>query len=88
MNRNKSIASAVAVFFTLGAGAALADHHEGSGEAAKVKCEGVNECKGHSACKTEANACAGQNGCAGKGFKMMSAAECDKAKAEMKKKDM
>ena len=89
MNRNKSIAGAVAVFFTLGASSAIAAHHEGGeSEAEKIKCEGVNECKGHSACKTEANACAGQNGCAGKGFKKMTAKECEEAKAAMEKKDM
>ena len=50
-----------------------------------VKCEGVNGCKGKGACKTAKNACKGQNGCKGQGFTEMSKADCDKAKAEMKK---
>lgn len=52
---------------------------------AKVKCEGVNACKGTSACGTSANACAGKNACKGHGFLMMTKAECDAAKAKMKK---
>jgi hypothetical protein len=41
----------------------------------------VNACKGHGECKSAQNACKGQNGCGGKGFKMMTQAECDAAKA-------
>jgi len=52
---------------------------------AKVKCEGVNACKGTSACGTAANACAGKNACKGTGFLMLSKAECDAAKAKVKK---
>lgn len=52
---------------------------------AKVKCEGVNACKGTTACGTSANACAGKNDCKGKGFLMLSKAECDTAKAKLKK---
>lgn len=52
---------------------------------AKVKCEGVNACKGQSACGTATNACQGQNTCKGKGYLMLSQAECDAAKAKMKK---
>ena len=52
---------------------------------AKVKCEGVNACKGTSACGTAANACAGKNACKGHGFLMLSKAECDDAKAKLKK---
>lgn len=52
---------------------------------AKVKCEGVNACKGTSACGTAANACAGKNACKGQGFLMLSKAECDAAKAKLKK---
>ena len=52
---------------------------------AKVKCEGVNACKGTSACGTAANACAGKNACKGHGFVMMTKAECDAAKAKLKK---
>ncbi len=52
---------------------------------AKVKCEGVNACKGTSACGTAANACAGKNACKGTGFLMLSKAECDAAKAKLKK---
>jgi hypothetical protein len=52
---------------------------------AKVKCEGVNACKGKSACGTATNACQGQNKCKGEGYLMLSQAECDAAKAKMKK---
>ena len=83
--KNVALAAAVAGPFALGAGHALADHHEGKGD--KMKCEGVNGCKGKSACKTASNACAGQNGCAGKGFMMMTQAECDAAKKNMEKKE-
>lgn len=52
---------------------------------AKVKCEGVNACKGTSACGTAAHACAGKNACKGQGFLMLSKAECDTARAKLKK---
>jgi len=52
---------------------------------AKVKCEGVNACKGTSACATANNACAGKNACKGAGMLMLSQAECDAAKAKVKK---
>jgi hypothetical protein len=54
-------------------------------EEAKVKCEGVNACKGQSACGTATNACAGQNSCKGQGYLMLTKAECEAAKAKMKK---
>ena len=56
-----------------------------SAQAAMVKCEGVNACKGQGDCKGAKNACKGQGSCKGQGFKEMSQADCDKAKAEMKK---
>lgn len=52
---------------------------------AKVKCEGVNSCKGTSACGTATNGCQGQNACKGKGYLLLSQAECDAAKAKLKK---
>ena len=52
---------------------------------AKVKCVGANACKGHSECATAKSACAGQNACKGKGYVMLTQAQCDAAKAEMKK---
>jgi hypothetical protein len=52
---------------------------------AKVKCEGANACKGKSACATAKNSCAGQNSCKGQGYVELSKAECDAAKAAMKK---
>jgi hypothetical protein len=58
----------------------------GAADEAKVKCEGANACKGKSACATAKNACAGQNSCKGQGYVELSKAECDAAKAEMKKK--
>ena len=85
-SRKTMLATAVAgLVLTAGAAWAQADGAGSTGEAAKIKCEGVNECKGHGACKTTHNACAGQNGCAGQGFMMMTPDECDQAKAAMKK---
>ncbi len=54
-------------------------------QGANVKCEGVNGCKGQGGCKSAGNECKGKNGCKGKGFTEMSKADCDKAKAAMKK---
>jgi hypothetical protein len=79
--KTTALAAAAALLFT--AGVASADHHEkAAGD--KIKCEGVNSCHGQSACKTAKNECAGKNGCAGQGFKMMTQAECDTAKAKAK----
>lgn len=52
---------------------------------AKVKCQGVNACKGQSACGGASNACQGHNKCKGEGYLMLTQAECDAAKAKMKK---
>lgn len=82
MNSRKltAIATAAALLFgTVSVTAVAADE-------AKVKCQGVNSCKGHSECATPTNACAGQNSCKGKGYKMLSKAECDAAKAALSKK--
>lgn len=81
--RNKisgaAIATAAAFLFgSVGANVAGA-------EEAKVKCEGVNGCKGKSACATATNGCQGQNSCKGHGYLLLSKAECDAAKADMKK---
>jgi hypothetical protein len=35
-------------------------------------------------CKSAKNSCKGQNSCKGEGFKSMSKADCDAAKAKMK----
>jgi len=78
--RNAVLASAVAGLFAAGVSGVAHAEDQASGE--KVKCEGVNECKGHSDCKTASNACSGQNACGGQGFKMMTAEECETAKAE------
>ncbi len=78
-NRSALVASAAAALFL--AGVAGAAHAEEGAAPAKVKCEGVNSCKGHSDCKTAGSSCKGQNSCAGKGYQMMSAAECEAAKA-------
>jgi uncharacterized membrane protein len=71
-------AAAAAVFVSGQATIATAAHHE-AGET--VKCEGVNSCKGHSECKTDHSECSGLNECAGKGWKSMTAEECETAKA-------
>ena len=80
LSKSTALASAAALLFA--AGAARADHHEGT-SAEKVKCEGVNSCKGQSGCHTAQNECAGHNACKGKGFLMMTPEECKQAKAKM-----
>ena len=80
-----ALATAAAGLFALGAtGPAKAASHAGAA-ADMVKCEGVNACKGKGGCKGAKNECKGQNACKGQGFTEMSKADCDKAKAEMKK---
>lgn len=74
-----ALATAAAVMFTT---APLTGAHA---EEAKVKCEGVNNCKNTTACKTATNECAQQNSCKGRGYLMMSKADCDAAKAKLKK---
>ncbi len=81
--RSVVVASAVASLFFAGTQGTAADD---SGMGAKVKCEGVNSCKGQSDCHSARNASKGQNGCAGQGYKFMSQAECDTAKAMLKDK--
>ena len=75
-----AMATAAAVLF---AGAPLAT--VSAADAAKVKCEGVNECKGKSACSGATHSCQGQNSCKGKGWLSLTKADCDAAKAKMKK---
>jgi hypothetical protein len=77
---NLALATAAAVMFSTAPLTAA-----NAADEAKVKCEGVNACKGTSACGTAANACAGKNACKGTGFLMMTKAECDAAKAKLKK---
>lgn len=48
-------------------------------EGDQVHCGGINACKGQADCKTASNACKGQNACKGKGFKAMSADDCEEA---------
>ncbi len=74
------IATAAALLF-----GSIAAAPVGAADEAKVKCEGANACKGKSACATAKNACAGQNSCKGQGYVSLTKAECDAAKAEMKK---
>ena len=75
-----ALATAAAVMFTTAPLTAA-----NAADEAKVKCEGVNACKGTSGCATSANSCAGKNACKGHGFLMMTKAECDAAKAKLKK---
>lgn len=80
-----ALATAAAGMFAMTAAGPVAAQY------AKVKCEGVNACKGLSDCKGEKSAsrekssCKGLNACKGQGHKEMSEADCDKAKAAMKK---
>lgn len=76
-----ALATAAAGLFSL---SAVAGDTAAAAEG-KVQCDSVNSCKGASDCKTAKSACKGQNACKGTGFKEMSKADCDKAKAEMKK---
>jgi uncharacterized membrane protein len=80
MNKRSALlaAAAAALFVSGQAGTAGANHHEAN---ETVKCEGVNSCKGQSECKTDHSECNGHNECAGKGWKSMTQAECDAAKA-------
>jgi hypothetical protein len=72
-----AIAAAAAGLFAMGhAAPVLAD------EAGKMQCEGVNSCKGKGDCKGAKNSCKGENSCKGQGFKEMSKADCEKAKAD------
>ena len=75
-----AMAAAAALLF-----ASVAAPVANAADEGKVKCEGVNACKGHSACATASNACSGQNSCKGTVYLLMSKAECDAAKAKMKK---
>jgi len=86
MNAKRAVlAAAAAALFTAGISAvpdsAKADHHE-KGE--MVHCKGVNSCKGQTDCANPGHDCSGKNACKGKGWKKMTAEECEKAKAEMK----
>jgi uncharacterized membrane protein len=81
--RTAVLAAAAGALFLSGA---VSPAFAEEGKEGKVKCEGVNSCKGHSDCKTAENACKGKNGCGGKGFKMMSQADCDAAKAKASEK--
>ena len=77
LSRVALAAAAAVMFSTVAVTTASADD-------AKVKCSGVNSCKGQSACKSANNSCKGQNSCKGTGFKMMTQAHCDAAKAKAK----
>jgi hypothetical protein len=57
-------------------------------EEAKVHCDGVNACKGESACQSAHNSCKGMNSCKGKGWLYLSKADCEAAKAKLKKEEM
>ena len=83
MNAKRAVlAAAAAALFTAGVSAepAQAGHHEKS---EMVKCKGVNGCKGQTDCGTASHDCSGKNECKGKGWKKMTAEQCEKAKAEM-----
>jgi hypothetical protein len=73
------LAAAAAALFT--AGTSTAAQAGESGEV--VHCKGVNACKGQTDCANPGHDCSGKNSCKGKGWKSMSAEECEKAKAEM-----
>jgi hypothetical protein len=74
-----ALATAAAGMFAMTAAGPVA------GQAAKIECKGVNACKSQSDCKSGSGSCKGLNACKGQGMKEMSQADCDKAKAAMKK---
>ncbi len=74
-----ALATAAAGMFAMTAAAPVA------AQGAKIHCEGVNSCKGTSDCKSAKSSCKGLNACKGQGFMSMTQAECNKAKAAMKK---
>jgi uncharacterized membrane protein len=82
--RGVVVASAVASLFLAGVRDAAKGDDAAMG--AKVKCEGVNSCKGQRDCSSVRNSCKGQNDCRGQGFKELSQAECDTARAKLKDK--
>lgn len=85
---NKKLAGAIVATAVAGlfiSGKVRAEEPKADAKAAKVHCEGVNECKGKGECKGADHGCGGKNGCKGKGVKMIPQAECDAAKAKLKK---
>jgi hypothetical protein len=81
------LASAVAGLFIAGTAHTILAAGE-NGSEAKIQCKGVNACKGKGSCKSESNSCKGKNACKGEGWVSMTKAECDAAKAQMKKGNM
>jgi len=78
------LAAAAAALFTAGVSTAPETARAGHGENGEtVHCKGVNACKGQTDCHNPGHACAGKNECKGKGWKKMTAEECEKAKAEL-----
>jgi uncharacterized membrane protein len=89
MNAKRALlAAAAAAFFTAGVtvtlGTANADSPPEKGKGETVNCMGVNGCKGQTDCANPGHDCSGKNECKGKGWKKMTAEECEKAKAGMK----
>ena len=81
MNAKRAVlAAAAAALFTAGVSAAP-DTVRAEGDT--VHCKGVNSCKGHTDCANPGHDCSGKNECKGKGWKKMTAEECEKAKADM-----
>ncbi len=77
------LAAAAAALFTSGATLMAGTAKAGDEGGKMVHCQGVNGCKGQSDCAGAGHDCSGKNACKGKGWKKMTADECDKAKAEM-----
>ena len=79
------LAATAAALFTSGVTLMASMATAGDDNAKMVHCKGVNGCKGQSDCSGAGHDCSGQNACKGKGWKKMTADECEKAKAEMDK---
>ena len=85
MNRKQGLAVATAaLFLSLTARAEEGATTKDSAEA-KIECHGVNACKGQGECGGKGHACGGKNACKGKGWVSMTKADCDQAKAKLKK---
>ena len=81
MNVKRAVlAAAAAALFTAGV-SAVPNTASAGGDT--VHCKGVNSCKGQTDCGGVGHDCSGKNECKGKGWKKMTAEECEKAKAEM-----
>jgi hypothetical protein len=84
----KNLIVAAAMTGIIGAAINLTAPTSAMADDASGKCWGANSCKATGDCgsKDGKHACSGKNECKGKGWKKMSKADCEKAKAANKDK--